>query len=247
MVCTRHVKHQPAEHRRQLRHLARSAVTGGLAAAREPLPGPPPHYDHFWPRLKLRSSNQTPAALHFAPHFRNHGAQARRCARAVLRRLRWGRWCSFRAARYRRRRHATTHPPTLPPPPPRRSDTRHNASLFRLHAGYERRFWELQAAVAARFPGAPLAFSSEGTPQATGWFEVFVNGTLVFSKKSGGGARQRAGGRGDSCAAAACCRLAPEVCAWVPLKLALEPPATPLMTGCHLPLPFRIHRWLLGH
>lgn len=57
----------------------------------------------------------------------------------------------------------------------------------RLPPGYERRFRELQAAVAARFPGAPLTFSSEGTPQATGWFEVFVDGALVFSKKNGGG------------------------------------------------------------
>lgn len=53
-------------------------------------------------------------------------------------------------------------------------------------AGYERRFRELAAALAARFPGAPLHVTSEGTPKATGWFEVLVDGLLVFSKKNGG-------------------------------------------------------------
>lgn len=53
-------------------------------------------------------------------------------------------------------------------------------------AGYERRFRELAAALAARFPGAPLQVTSEGTPNATGWFEVLVDGLLVFSKKNGG-------------------------------------------------------------
>ena len=61
-------------------------------------------------------------------------------------------------------------PPPPPPPCP----------------GYVRHFRELERLVRARFPDAPLTFSGEGTPGATGWFEVSVNGSLVFSKKAGG-------------------------------------------------------------
>jgi selT/selW/selH-like putative selenoprotein len=53
-------------------------------------------------------------------------------------------------------------------------------------AGYVRHFRELERLVRARFPDAPLTFLGEGTPGATGWLEVSVNGRLVFSKKGGG-------------------------------------------------------------
>ncbi|PNW76295.1 hypothetical protein CHLRE_12g540250v5 [Chlamydomonas reinhardtii] len=38
-----------------------------------------------------------------------------------------------------------------------------------------------------KFPNADIKFSFEATPQATGFFEVEVNGELVHSKKNGGG------------------------------------------------------------
>ena len=54
-------------------------------------------------------------------------------------------------------------------------------------AGYVRHYRVLEKAIRSRFAGAPLTFSSTATPGATGWFEVSVNGSLVFSKKGGQG------------------------------------------------------------
>lgn len=38
-----------------------------------------------------------------------------------------------------------------------------------------------------RFPDAPLVFSGSPTKRRTGWFEITVDGNLVFSTKAGMG------------------------------------------------------------
>lgn len=45
----------------------------------------------------------------------------------------------------------------------------------------------LHAALRQRFPGVPFELSGYGTPEATGWLEVTVAGSLVHSKKRGDG------------------------------------------------------------
>jgi selT/selW/selH-like putative selenoprotein len=46
----------------------------------------------------------------------------------------------------------------------------------------------IKQAIEARFPGAALTITGEGTPAATGYLEVqIVGGPLLHSKKNGGG------------------------------------------------------------
>ena len=77
----------------------------------------------------------------------------------------------------------------VPPPGPHRprgKTPRAHATLL-PRAGYVRHYRVLEKAIRSRFAGAPLTFASTATPGATGWFEVSVNGSLVFSKKGGQG------------------------------------------------------------
>jgi selT/selW/selH-like putative selenoprotein len=55
-----------------------------------------------------------------------------------------------------------------------------------MRIGYGPRYQRLVAAIKQQYPSG-IEYSYEATPQATGFFEVTVNGTLVHSKKNGGG------------------------------------------------------------
>jgi len=52
--------------------------------------------------------------------------------------------------------------------------------------GYRPKFERLKASLEDEFPG-DLEMTGEGTPGATGYFEVDVDGELVHSKKNGDG------------------------------------------------------------
>uniref|UniRef100_A0A2R8MV59 Selenoprotein W n=2 Tax=Cebidae TaxID=9498 RepID=A0A2R8MV59_CALJA len=53
-------------------------------------------------------------------------------------------------------------------------------------AGYKSKYLQLKKKLEDEFPGR-LDISGEGTPQATGFFEVTVAGKLIHSKKKGDG------------------------------------------------------------
>uniref|UniRef100_A0A2K6EVZ5 Selenoprotein W n=1 Tax=Propithecus coquereli TaxID=379532 RepID=A0A2K6EVZ5_PROCO len=53
-------------------------------------------------------------------------------------------------------------------------------------AGYKSKYLQLKKKLEDEFPGC-LDICGEGTPQATGFFEVMVAGKLVHSKKRGDG------------------------------------------------------------
>uniref|UniRef100_A0A2K5JVB4 Selenoprotein W n=2 Tax=Colobinae TaxID=9569 RepID=A0A2K5JVB4_COLAP len=53
-------------------------------------------------------------------------------------------------------------------------------------AGYKSKYLQLKKKLEDEFPGR-LDIRGEGTPQATGFFEVTVAGKLVHSKKKGDG------------------------------------------------------------
>uniref|UniRef100_A0ABI8ACJ5 Selenoprotein W n=3 Tax=Felidae TaxID=9681 RepID=A0ABI8ACJ5_FELCA len=53
-------------------------------------------------------------------------------------------------------------------------------------AGYKSKYLQLKKKLEDEFPGC-LDICGEGTPQATGFFEVMVGGKLVHSKKRGDG------------------------------------------------------------
>uniref|UniRef100_A0A8C6QG60 Selenoprotein W n=1 Tax=Nannospalax galili TaxID=1026970 RepID=A0A8C6QG60_NANGA len=53
-------------------------------------------------------------------------------------------------------------------------------------AGYKPKYLQLKEQLEDEFPGC-LDICGEGTPQATGFFEVTVAGKLVHSKKRGDG------------------------------------------------------------
>ncbi|KAI5935953.1 Selenoprotein W [Manis javanica] len=52
--------------------------------------------------------------------------------------------------------------------------------------GYKSKYLQLKKKLEDEFPGC-LDICGEGTPQATGFFEVMVAGKLVHSKKKGDG------------------------------------------------------------
>uniref|UniRef100_A0A452VH65 Selenoprotein W n=1 Tax=Ursus maritimus TaxID=29073 RepID=A0A452VH65_URSMA len=52
--------------------------------------------------------------------------------------------------------------------------------------GYKSKYLQLKKKLEDEFPGC-LDICGEGTPQATGFFEVMVAGKLVHSKKRGDG------------------------------------------------------------
>lgn len=60
----------------------------------------------------------------------------------------------------------------------------HHSSILQ---GFASKYRDLVREAERRFPDAPIAFSGEATPKRTGWFEVTVDGKLVFSSKAGMG------------------------------------------------------------
>uniref|UniRef100_A0A2K6V606 Selenoprotein W n=1 Tax=Saimiri boliviensis boliviensis TaxID=39432 RepID=A0A2K6V606_SAIBB len=56
----------------------------------------------------------------------------------------------------------------------------------RWAVGYKSKYLQLKKKLEDEFPGR-LDISGEGTPQATGFFEVTVAGKLIHSKKKGDG------------------------------------------------------------
>ncbi|PNJ41146.1 SELENOW isoform 2 [Pongo abelii] len=56
----------------------------------------------------------------------------------------------------------------------------------RRAGGYKSKYLQLKKKLEDEFPGR-LDICGEGTPQATGFFEVMVAGKLIHSKKKGDG------------------------------------------------------------
>ena len=52
---------------------------------------------------------------------------------------------------------------------------------------FGRKYKELVSEATKRYPDSSIVFSGKPTPKRTGWFEVTVDGTLVFSTKAGMG------------------------------------------------------------
>jgi selT/selW/selH-like putative selenoprotein len=57
---------------------------------------------------------------------------------------------------------------------------------FRLQS-YARKYADLVRRVKQMYPGDDISVTGEATPKRTGWFEVTVNGSLVFSARKGMG------------------------------------------------------------